>query len=224
MSLNDDEFSRAYYNIICGERLRGGSNKNEDFMCAFISNIDIIHRCIAVDGYILQKVISALSRIKRYIINLNVESCKLLHENGCDMSILLLLARIANNYDSVKYIIESMSVDELSRALHNKPDSNLLDILLIDRIYLTNDKSLIALLIDHILISIEYTNNILICYVIIKHMTHEEGKNMWDKRIHRLDSMNLNITEIKFIKTLFNIILYFHFKPRGSHTKAARIY
>jgi hypothetical protein len=105
-------------------------------------------------------------------------------------------------------------------------------IILIDTIHTISDKCLDRILhqkINSINVIDEHYSDIrdqiviLQCYYIIKYMTLDDGRKLLKKHIDRFivckSDEIMKLTEE--YKLLYNNLLSFHFRPRGSHTKAA---
>jgi hypothetical protein len=222
-----------------------------DYAFAYVSNINLIRRCHAISPVAINKSVEILthnneSQYLRYI-NLNLESCKLLYENGCNLTCLLLIAYDISDYTTIRYIIDSMSkmdLIELFNLQYSIEYFTTFGILLIDAIHKLNDAYLNKVLYNRLCktystsISADAVYNrsrgklpdfeiVLQCYYIIKYMTVAEGQklmalqnNIYDIQIN-IASDKKNKTLINKTKLFHNNLLEFHFKPRGSHTKAA---
>jgi hypothetical protein len=150
MPLNAYDFDANEDNIIEANR-----ESNEliysffDFIYAIMSHIDLISKCLAISRVPINNSIKFLPNSYRQLgyINLDIESCKILHKHGCDLKAMLHIAYHVSNYDSMRYIIDNMS-DIIITDLYNTTyfSLGLCNILIIDKIYELQDKYLIHLL------------------------------------------------------------------------------
>jgi hypothetical protein len=244
LSLTDDEFHKIYINL--PRDIEGYDPAEEDdeidgrpytyytYAYAYVSSIELIRKCLAISKIPLFNSIQILIEYTREdFIDIDVASCKLLRENGYNYKELLDIAYGLKNYDSTRYLIDSMSELELYAFITSDEYVcyGLWKILIIDKIYSTHDEYLISLLNSH---KIDRDNDIIIrCYKIIKHLTVMEGKTLMTnintsyesrlRKIHGDDTKSNDLrTQIKTEQSLHNELLIYHFTPRGSHTKGAR--
>jgi hypothetical protein len=121
-------------------------------------------------------------------------------------------------------IIECERLISLTFIIH----LHLIQFLLIDKVISYNDNILTALLQQKIMkIMIYYPSEIIVqSYYIIKYMTISAGKQC-AQTINKEYQVAINDKFKSFADeslALFNDIMEFHFRPRGSHTKAALNY
>jgi hypothetical protein len=240
LSLDIHDFNKLYINMprdIEGYQTNADElydSDDDDNHCsyfeyagAFVSNIELLRKCLAISNIPINNSIKMYIQKRNnfgyphfYYKDINVNSCKLLHEHGCDMIGLLYIAYCVQNYECIKYIINNMSSIELSNYITNEYIYfDLINILVIDRI--KHDKVLLLLLHDKLMTNIEYDNDIIIiikCYYIITCLTIDEGKILMEKQTKMFASrlrkayygdLRCNI-EMKRI--LHNDLLAYHFK------------
>jgi hypothetical protein len=187
LGLDDDKFEHIYFNTINynddeseldDDELELNYDQN---VCAILTNQLLIKKCLNISKVQMNLLIEQLPCNNHICVNIELDSCKLLHDAGCNMAGLLL---VVHKYECIKYIIDNMTdidiADILSDYKFLNSSSNIMYILIIDRI---RDKYLISLC-KHILFigpspphqHLTKINNITKCYFIVKHMTKGEGK------------------------------------------------
>jgi hypothetical protein len=182
---------------------------------ALLSNVDIIKKCLSISVIPINVIVYLISHreILSYI-NFDDASCKLIYNsvhNKCD---LLMVAFYSDNYDSMLYILNNMTVMELGTAYGDaRFDFRSLKILIIDQIYARNDNYFKINL--HRQFIMHEKDIIVKCYYIIKYMSREDGILLVE-----LENRGRNANGISS-DTLYNTLLEFHFRDRGSHTKSA---
>jgi hypothetical protein len=214
-----------------------------DYAHAYISDIRLIRRCLEISKVPLWNLIKVLIRYhhntRSNYTNFDMESCKLLYENGCDVTGLLHVACHMHDYNSIRYLVDNMSDVELYNLVHSREYIylNLASLLLIDRLMNMRDRCFTSLLIDIVLKEdyqrhdnywvIDNMNIYNSCYYIIKYMSIDDGKKfmkelnqLYDDRINGL-TFNNNTERHIDEQLLHNNLLEYHFRPRGSHTKGA---
>jgi hypothetical protein len=260
-SLNDVEFENIYIKSPQSQREYQDNmeeiNANSvvysyiNYAHAYVSDIGLIRRCLQISRIPLWNSIKILTRFRRdahkTYTNFNVESCKLLYENDCNVVGLLHIACNIKDYDSIRYLVNNMSENELHNLLHTREYIylNLAFLLVVDRIMNMHDRCFIALLTDTIMTADNYIydpywiipnmkiyNTI---YFIIKYMTLDEGKKLHAKinneYIYTLNNeyicnpaiiSHVNVRDtLTLEQLLYNNLLEYYFRPRGSHTKGA---
>jgi hypothetical protein len=230
-TLTDDEFRELYINMPRDHE--DFSHENNimhgaiypysyvDTIYAIISRSDIIRKCFAISSEPLISCIRLLTFNNRQLCgkynDLNLESCKLLHEHGCSLSNLFLIANTVLNYESMSYIITNIT------------ESDIIDIYN-DTEYEEYNNSGYAYNIYYILIlnklkhdSIIFHNRImkydrlydiqmvLQCFYIIKFIP----------KLDALIFLTNNPILSNQTRDIYKKLLAYHLKPRGSHTKAA---
>jgi hypothetical protein len=193
---------------------------------SYLSNINVLQKCIDIS-------ITPISNILTFFrhADLNLECCKLLMTVIIDKIDILLLAYYNNNFECMQYVINNMTKSDLVKFLTKcRPIFNVINILIMDRIYNINDndlKSQLDNLFKYInLHSIE--NTLIECYYIIKYMSRADGISQKQYKYTMYQS-DLNIFDNeKCIKNLkdhndvYNTLLEFHFRPRGTLTKCPK--
>jgi hypothetical protein len=174
LTYNDEDYNYYYY----------------EYAHAFISNINLIQRCLKISMIPLNNILRDLVRYERGVhctyTHFDIESCKLLCNAGCNTTHLLSVACYMEDYNSIAYLINGMSVYELYDLICSGEFGffNLTNILVVDRIYNMKDKCLIESLksiisSNDIHIDDRIMDNLLIylrCYIIIKYMDIDEAK------------------------------------------------
>jgi hypothetical protein len=255
LSLNEEEYLYIYYglfDIIDYTAFIIDLNDVEqeytysDCIHAYISNIELLKKCLSITNIILNKAITFLY-YKNTLINLSIESCTLLCDNSIDIR---RITTITSNMNSVKYLINRMSTIDLGDILSdisylsNRSDRfvGLIKIYVIDKIYKINNSYLKSLLKQNMLYRktipfFDFDNNrdqfecfhlktcIATCYYIIKYISSEEGKKHGEyftcKNII-YPANNSELTKsINALEMKYKSMLEFHFRPRGAHTKGA---
>jgi hypothetical protein len=244
LELSDDKFEKIYHNVpshielfehttfriipsndIHNQYIEPIENFTYyTFICACISNINLIRKCLKISVTLLNNSINMINSDIDGYINLDVESCKLLHEHGCCMNYFYYIATCLHNYDSMKCIVDNMNAIELTSLISTMHYlyGHLSFILIIDKISAINDKDLNALL--KLKVSECYLHaHAAQCYYIIKYIPLSEGKELLIEHNKQYDACTLS--NIKILtdeqKILYNNVLEFHFRPRGGHTKSA---
>jgi hypothetical protein len=250
LALNDAEFREIYINMPrdiesyqSNEQMSGLRYNYFTYMYAYVSNMELMHRCFAISKIpILNSIIILTTKTYCNYIDIS-KSYKILRENGCDV---IQLLHIVHNYEAIKYLIDSMTEFELYLFLTKEHIySDLVNILIIDKIYSTHDEYLISILNSHEIDHNEIDHNgidynqfdcnqmmIMRCYKIIKYLTVIEGKTLmtninkyYESRLHKIQGDDTRSNDLRnIIKTeqsLHNELLVQHFTPRGSHTKGA---
>jgi hypothetical protein len=197
---------------------------------AYVSNVELLRKCLAISPVPLYNSIKTLIRSEysshETYVNFDIESCKLLVEHGFKKSYLLHIAYRVSNYDSIIYLIESMTIIELINMLNSIVYYDVVGFLLIDKIYNLNDPCLNRLCKNSM---VEYRGTskiriILNCYYIIKFMTIDEGKASMieQNKLYEMQKREANRQNMaEAYQSLHNNLLEFHFRPRGGHTKGA---
>jgi hypothetical protein len=249
LSLDDNTFSQMYIHLPTDHQ---GYENNEiyvndeysliDYACAFISDEKLVRRCISISPVAINMSVKILtdyeSPMDLNYIKLDLESCKLLHDNKCNIVNLLTIAYYISDYNTIRYLIESMSKMELIELLTSELINilnSMYGIILIDTIDRMNDKCLNKILyhkinsiniLDNIYADVRDQKVILQCYYIIKYMTLDDGRKLFTSHIDSLFEWKSDETKklTKEYKLLYNNLLEFHFRPRGSHTKAPRAF
>jgi hypothetical protein len=207
-----------------------------DHAFACVSNIALIRRCLSISKIPLNVAIKEVTSIgTQLFINFDLESCKLLHEAGIDLGNLLFIARTVHNYDSIMYILQHMTELNLGDLIMDQRLTFMYvsNIYIVDKIQEHPDDCLKVLMKqEHMTYNIhDRSNNIVIkCYYIIKYMPREEGIIYLKNANEYYDAQILKYKKSKSRdktaictenKKLYNQLLEFHFKPRGTHTKSA---
>jgi hypothetical protein len=243
LSLTDDEFRKIYINLPRDIEIYQSEEEDAEmnerpytyytYTYAYVSNIELIQKCLAISKIPIFNSIDILTeKSGEYFANIDISSCKLLRAHGCNYKGLLAIAYELDEYESIKYIIDSMTEYELYTFLSTEEfiHYKLVNILIIDKIYSTRDEYLISVLNSY---EIDRNNIIIVrCYNIIKYLTLSEGKTLMTNinksyesrlcKIHGDDTKsNDRRNKIKTEQSLHNELLVKHFTPRGSHTKSA---
>jgi hypothetical protein len=235
LSLDDDKFIDIYFSMyVLGNTYDadGVTYGQFDYARAFISDITLIKKCLTISDIPLKYSIQVCVHCDapQYSI-FDLESCKLLHDNGFDLSNLLYIAYYARNYDAWKYIIDNISVDNLFNIIINPryyQFDNIYAISLINKIY--EHEYILPLFIAKyvkICIAPRLEPSISSYYYYIKYSSHQKCiryidllNNKYTKEINSTQDearkMSLN-KDKEFFVSLFD----FHLKPRGKHTKNA---
>jgi hypothetical protein len=236
LNLSDDKFEEIYM----GMPVNSANYFNKinpkiylnyyDYIYACISSEYLIRRCLKISALNLNNAITILrvyreDTIPRYL-NFDLSSCKLLLHHDYDIISLLLIAHNVNDYESMKHIINYMSVTKLAEllrfALYSRLGIHV--ILIVDRIINTADKGLILLMTNKIAHEPpQKMSNVFVlmhCYYIIRYASREEGKHLMAKQNEQYDAHTLLIED----KICYNKMLEFHFRPRGGYTKGSSHY
>jgi hypothetical protein len=242
LSLNNEEFMKLYVGTPKYYDAYGKKYKKyyySSYVYAYTSSIELIQKCLAISKIPINNSIRFIHNMDidgdLHHIHLDIESCKLLHAHGCDLVSLLYIACNVNDYKSIKYIINNMSEIEYEKIILYEVHENLgsIKLLVIDHVCKLNDIYLNALLKDTIMDTNFYRDRDRIinqCYYIIKYMTIESGKKLVTKLNKdyadkftelTIDNNIKHLTYITRTQTILNDVMDFHFKIRGSHTKAA---
>jgi hypothetical protein len=224
-----------------------------DYACAFLPDSALIRKCLSISILPLNNCVNYISSndcisiiIDNQKIQMNLESCKLLHASGININI----AYIAHDYESITYLINHMTYLELhhlatnyAQKLDTRYKCDIIHILVADKILQSKDKILIDSYIN--LTKAYYGRNIynicndksidkisilLDCYHIIKYMTHTEGLSFVTELTKEIDRVLVTCvatdneyTNLCNLSASYKNMLEYHFRPRGSHTKSAHI-
>jgi hypothetical protein len=202
-----------------------------EYARACISNNTLLHKCLAISKIPIFNSLIVLKNAQWQYLDIDLDCCKLLtsHEYNVRASLL----ELTQDYDTIRYIIDGMSNLDLYNVLNSENNIEgrlrLYLLLLIDKIYIANDKCLNALLRRKIMsFEDEFDLDILPlirCYYIIKYLTIDEGKAMMKLVNKYYDDARLGGNTCMLLRDeqqLHNAMLEFHFTPRGGHTKGAR--
>jgi hypothetical protein len=213
-NITDIEYINIYINMDIGQAeyyMNKNKNKNKycyiDYAIAYISDIKLIQKCLEISKVPLRHIIKILFQYQHNIhINFNVESCKLLYENGCNVTGLLHIACISYDYNSLKYLVNNMLATELFDLVNSREYIylNLAGLLVIDRIMNMRDRCFTSLLMN-VIMETDYNKcgthwvikNMTMyykCYYIIKYMTVDDGKKIMEK-INKIYDKRLKKTE-----------------------------
>jgi hypothetical protein len=255
LSLNEEEYLYIYYGLSNVNNYTAFINLNNieqeytyiDCIHAYVSNIELLKKCLSITNIILNNALKRMFNCNDIMINLNIESCMLLCDNGIDVK---HITNITSNMNSVKYLIDRMSAIDLYDILsdityllnRNCRSVGLVKIYIIDRIYEINNSYLKSVLNQNMLHNktipfFDFDNNrdqfecfhlktcIATCYYIIKYMSTEEGKKhneyfIWKNINHSRNTSELT-KSVDALEMKYKSMLEFHFRPRGAHTKGA---
>jgi hypothetical protein len=113
-----------------------------EYAYAYLSNIDLIKKCLSISmvplNYILFILTSPeVSELSYKYTNFDIESCKLLYNNKCDVVGLFAVACHKGDYNSMVYLVNNMSPYDIYELLYTGAYGllNLAIVLVIDRIY-----------------------------------------------------------------------------------------
>jgi hypothetical protein len=266
LSLDDNEFNKIYVNLPISSteyenNILAGSNLDDtdddddddkytllDYAFAYASDINLIRRCLDVSPVAINASIKIVAHSESpddySYLKLDLESCTLLRENRCDVGSLLIIAYNMSDYDTVKYLIESMTNIELIELFMSSNSYiyfNIFGILLIDAIVKLDDKCVNTVLYntlgkindrprgpteEHSDIRGHTLTIILQCYYVIKYLTLDAGRKLIAHQHKRYDyfiatDRTHHNLYCKKIKAFHDNLMSFHFRPRGSHTKSA---
>jgi hypothetical protein len=186
---------------------------------ACVSNIDLIKRCLAISKLPLSFAINSCTRSGRQLfINFDLESCKLLHDEGFDNNNLLSVACTAGDYNSIKYILTYMTDINLGDLIMDQRFMfcNLTSIYIIDKIMEHPNDFFKYLLKKQQFSDLTGSYKIpIMCYYIIRYLSREEGLSYFNYFNRCLNNDSRWVNQ----KILWNQSLEFHFRPRGGHTK-----
>jgi hypothetical protein len=210
-------FNNAIYMTVHGEIHDEIHNYSYvDIVYAIISRSDLIRKCLAISSASLIDGVKILTLInQRYggrYNDLNLESCKLLHEYGCSLSNLFLIANKVLNYESMSYIIthltESDYIDIFNDSEHK--EYNIYYILILNKL---KHNAIILLFYNRIMKYIQQNDTQIVvqCFYIIKFIP----------KLDALIFLTDNLTLSDPTHAIYKKLLMYHLKPRGSHTKAA---
>jgi hypothetical protein len=248
MPTSYDEFTKIYTNMPISYDEFGNKDTYTlcDYVYAYVSNIDLLRKCLAISPVTINTSIRILinnaSPFAYKYLRLDLESCKLLRDSGCNIINLLNMAYNISDYATVRYLIESMSKMELMKLFIdvNNLLFNIFGILFIDAISTSDDADLNEVLYntlskindgqhcpstEHICALNHKLRIVLQCYYAIKYLPRDEALELINHQNQRYDYFLLtdegNKPHVEQIKTFHNNLLEFHFRPRGSHTKSA---
>jgi hypothetical protein len=198
LSVSDDKFKHIYYNMPVSyaeytcNTLNGSESEDEDFALfdyayAFASDYELIQRCISFSPVPLNISIDILTKNEclddMCYKNFSLKSCKLLHENGCNLSNLLNIALTSNNIDVLLYVTSSISNVMLAELLLERDIIylNIYGFIIIDAICQRNDNTLNYMIYNTLLKHTEHVSHMKISallqsYYIIKYLTPDEGR------------------------------------------------
>jgi hypothetical protein len=210
-----DYTTRQSYASIAKNKYRNRDDIDMDqdpycYIFACVSNITLLRKCLAISKLPIIAALMACERNKDaelFYIHIDLESCMLLHEHGCDLISLLSIAYLLKDYNSQKYIINHMTEIDLFNIIHVDRYKGLINILLMNRIHDLQDNHL-KLICNSYIIN-QYHNPVIKCYYIINYMSIDASKTYILE--HNGDRHYVLLTSL----------LLFHFRPRGSHTKSA---
>jgi hypothetical protein len=225
LSLNNEDFDSMYINMPTNlisfyndetDKSTSDSYNYIDITYAIISHVELIHRCFAISDY---NLIGAVKILPQISINragnfklLNLESCKLLHEHGCSLSSLYSIASKQLNYESIGYLIDNISEidykDIYNDALHQI--YNIYYILVLNKLKYDNNK-ITDLLFHSRIMKLNRIDDIIKCFYIIKVIPKADIPS------YLINNLNLSDQKLE----LYNNLMDYYLKPRGSHTKAA---
>jgi hypothetical protein len=243
MKMNDTSFEHLYINMpnnlseYCSDFIAKKEIYKDyscfDFAYAFMSR-DLLRKCLAISNIPINNLLMSLigRELPDFLnyVDITIETCKLLHEHGCSMVQLLDVGYYANNYECITYIINRMTALELADMINNKTHLcfRLINILIIDAVYVLHDPVLIHLLNNsiHKYIFCDYNMTVALrCYNIIKYLTIEQGNavakqhnDAYSQKICQNNSQILK-NKIKIEQDLFNSLLTKHFTLYKSNTQ-----
>jgi hypothetical protein len=188
---------------------------------AYLTNVDLLRRCLALSDIPINNVLRVLSnRDALGHVNVNIECYKLL--NTANKSDMLLTAYYADNYECMQYVVNNMTGADVFYFLANAPSKlTVLNILILDRIIILNDKYLMTSYVE-IHRSIQTQDDILInCYYIIKCLSRLDGVKYMLKQdeILQVEINNLANSELVIelntkLSCVYNQLLEYHFNPK----------
>jgi hypothetical protein len=234
LSLGDDKFNEIYLSMcVLGDDYdaNGVVYGQFDYARAFISGITLIKKCLAISDIPLKYSIQVCIHDHTIYTKFDLESCKLLHDNGFDLCNLLYIAYHSYKYNIWKYIIDNTSKDDLFNIIANYrcyQFDNIYAIPLIDKIYKYECilplfkaqyvKFCIAPRLEPSISSYYYyikyaSRQECICYIDSLNKVCTNKINSFQGEAHKI-AWN---RDKEFFISLFD----FHLRPRGKHTKNA---
>jgi hypothetical protein len=227
LSLSDEDFDSIYINTptdLIGflndrtDKSASGEYNYIDITCAIISRIELIHRCFAISDYYLIVAVEILSLISHDGKSklLNLESCKLLHEHGCSLIRLYSIASKQLNYESIGYLLDNISKKDYKHiyedALHQ--EYNIYYILILNKLQYNSDSYQIDLYFRNRIMYHIRVDDVIKCFYIIKVIPKTDIPS------YLINDLALSDHKLK----IYNNLLDYYIKPRGSHTKAAHTF
>jgi hypothetical protein len=241
LSMTDVEFNALYHNIYQSEINEINDIKvlYLNYVCAILSDIKLVKKCINTLNELLKRI-DIIHKINSMISH---ECIMLLIAHNFDNTVLLSIVYQTHDYVSMKYIINIMSFDELMTVAYNKADmfnincyKGLIEILFMDKLYKFGHNYALIMHYNYdrfikgynIYARAFLTKEVIVeCYYVIRYMTQAEGKIHMTKRNEKYNELisrpsdRIPNTTIYDTHELYNSLLEYHFRPRGSHTKSA---